>query len=68
MSEIRVEYGSNSGVRWLKPSQVKMYDAEGKEVSYPQCSECGAYKQEVIGMTHSAWICPLGCVESVSDI
>ena len=55
------EWGSSMPVRFLEPSQVKMYDSDGKEIEIPKCEKCGQYKNEVIGREYCAWICINGC-------
>lgn len=55
--KLQCEYGTCSGVRFLNPSHVKMYDSEGKEVCIPKCDKCGYHKSQVIDLNSFTWIC-----------
>lgn len=40
----------------IKPSTQKVRFIEYKS-NDPKCQDCGAYKSEVIGPTHTKWVC-----------
>lgn len=54
---LQEEWGSNTGVRFLDPKHVKLYDSDNKEVEIPKCETCGQYKSQLVGRKSFIWVC-----------
>lgn len=55
----QAEFGGN--VNFITAGKVKAYNSEGNEIQVPICEKCGCHKCQLIGKTHFAWACPMGC-------
>lgn len=57
LGKILDEEWGGTGIRFLDPKQIKLYDSENKEVVIPKCETCGMHKSQLMGKESFIWVC-----------